>query len=136
MTCRGHYKDFFFTSGFRNVTVLNPSLEVPQETRQDFKSGGRIQYTPSLRGTAGSSTWSAGRRRRRRWPAGRGRGRTWSLRTTRGPGSNPPARGGSNKPSHRSQCSLALTTGEEETVAEADSPGEVPEEAWATTSLI
>jgi hypothetical protein len=31
MTCRGFYKDFFFTSGFRNVTVLNPGLETPQE---------------------------------------------------------------------------------------------------------
>jgi hypothetical protein len=31
MVCRGFYKDFFFTSGFRNITVLNPGLETPQE---------------------------------------------------------------------------------------------------------
>jgi len=31
MECRGFYKDFFFTSGIKNVTVLNPGLEVPSE---------------------------------------------------------------------------------------------------------
>ncbi len=31
MECRGYYKDFFFTSGFKNVSVLNPGLEVPSE---------------------------------------------------------------------------------------------------------
>ncbi len=31
MECRGYYKDFFFTNGLKNVTVLNPGLEVPSE---------------------------------------------------------------------------------------------------------
>jgi hypothetical protein len=29
--CRGYYKNFFFTSGFKNVIVLNPGIEVPCE---------------------------------------------------------------------------------------------------------
>ncbi len=111
-----------------------------RKTSRVYSYGGLIRTTHCRRGTAGSSTWSAGRRRRRRWPAGSGWGRAWSLRTTRSPGSNPLARDGSNKPSRRSQCSLASTTGEEQTVAEAvveaEGPGEVLEEAWATTSLI
>jgi hypothetical protein len=38
--CRGHYKDFFYTSGFRNVTVLNPDLELPQEDAEGFQLWG------------------------------------------------------------------------------------------------
>jgi hypothetical protein len=29
--CRSNYKNFFFTAGFRKVTVLNPGLCVPKE---------------------------------------------------------------------------------------------------------
>jgi hypothetical protein len=31
MESRGYYKDFFFTSGFKNLTVHNPGMEVPCE---------------------------------------------------------------------------------------------------------
>jgi hypothetical protein len=107
-----------------------------RKTSLVYSYGGRIRSTRCRRGTAESSTWSAGRRRRRRWPAGSGWGRAWSLKTTKSPGSSPLARDGSNKPSRRSQCSRATATGEERTVAEAvveaEGLGEVLEEAWAT----
>jgi hypothetical protein len=38
--CRGSYKDFFYTNGFRNVTVLNPGLELPQEDADGFQLWG------------------------------------------------------------------------------------------------
>jgi hypothetical protein len=40
MVCRGFYKDFFFTSGIRNVTVLNPGLETPQEDESGLQLWG------------------------------------------------------------------------------------------------
>jgi hypothetical protein len=38
--CRGFYKDFFFTSGFKNVTVLNPGMEVPCEDESGLQLWG------------------------------------------------------------------------------------------------
>jgi hypothetical protein len=49
MTCRGHYKDFFFTNGFRNVNVLNPGLEVPQEDETGLQLWGPDPVHPPLR---------------------------------------------------------------------------------------
>jgi hypothetical protein len=138
MACRWFFKDFFFTSGFRNVTVLNPGMETPQEDELGLQLWGLTQSTHCRRGTAGSSTWSAGRRRRRTGQAGSGWGRPWSPRTASGPGSNPLVRDGLNRPSHRSLCSRATGEVLEETVAEAvveaGGRGEAWAEAWATTS--
>ncbi len=44
--CRGHYKDFFYTSGFRTVTVLNPGLELPQEDAEGFQLWGPDPVPP------------------------------------------------------------------------------------------
>jgi hypothetical protein len=38
--CRGFYKDFFFTSGLKNVTVLNPGVEVPCEDESGLQLWG------------------------------------------------------------------------------------------------
>jgi hypothetical protein len=38
--CRGFYKDFFFTSGFKNVTVLNPGMEMPCEDESGLQLWG------------------------------------------------------------------------------------------------
>ncbi len=38
--CRGFYKDFFFTSGFKNVTVLNPGMEVTSEDESGLQLWG------------------------------------------------------------------------------------------------
>jgi hypothetical protein len=40
VACRGFYKDFFFTSGLRNVTLLNPGLETPQEDESGLQLWG------------------------------------------------------------------------------------------------
>jgi hypothetical protein len=40
MACRGFYKDFFFTNGFRNIIVLNPGLETPQEDESGLQLWG------------------------------------------------------------------------------------------------
>jgi hypothetical protein len=50
--CRGHYKDFFYTSGFRNVTVLNPGLELPQEDAEGFQLWGPDPVHPLSDGYA------------------------------------------------------------------------------------
>ncbi len=50
MACRGFYKDFFFTSGFRNVTVLNPGLETPQEDETGLQLWGPDPVHPLSEG--------------------------------------------------------------------------------------
>ena len=50
MECRGFYKDFFFTSGLKNVTVLNPGLEVPSEDETGLQLWGPDPVHPLLEG--------------------------------------------------------------------------------------
>jgi hypothetical protein len=56
MESRGYYKDFFFTSGFKNVTVLNPGMEVRVRTRPDYNCGDQTQCTRCRRATPGLRT--------------------------------------------------------------------------------
>ncbi len=44
--CRGHYKDFFYTSGFRNVTVLNPGSSCLRRMLKVSSCGAPIQCIP------------------------------------------------------------------------------------------
>jgi hypothetical protein len=48
--CRNNYKDFFFTSGLRNVTVLNPGAEVPQEDESGLQLWGPDPVHPPREG--------------------------------------------------------------------------------------
>ncbi len=48
--CRNNYKDFFFTSGLRNVTVLNPGAEVPQEDESGLQLWGPDPVHPLREG--------------------------------------------------------------------------------------
>jgi hypothetical protein len=48
--CRNNYKDFFFTSGLRNVTVLNPGAEVPQEDESGMQLWGPDPVHPLREG--------------------------------------------------------------------------------------
>jgi hypothetical protein len=50
--CRNFYKDFFFTSGFKNVTVLNPGLEVPSEDETGLQLWGPDPVHPLPEGYA------------------------------------------------------------------------------------
>ncbi len=50
MACRGFYKDFFFTNGFRNITVLNPGLETPQEDESGLQLWGPDPVHPLMDG--------------------------------------------------------------------------------------
>ncbi len=53
MECRGFYKDFFFTSGYKNVTVLNPGIEVPSEDETGLQLWGWTQCIRCQRATPG-----------------------------------------------------------------------------------
>jgi hypothetical protein len=79
--CRGFYKDFFFTSGFKNVTVLNPGMEVPCEDES------------CLRGMRGLLIWFAGRWRKPPTRSGR-EWRTASVQLVRSRGLRLRGRGG------------------------------------------
>jgi hypothetical protein len=48
--CRNNYKDFFFTSGLRNVTVLNPGAKVPQEDESGLELWGPDPVHPLREG--------------------------------------------------------------------------------------
>ncbi len=48
--CRNNYKDFVFTSGLWNVTVLNPGAEVPQEDESGLQLWGPDPVHPLREG--------------------------------------------------------------------------------------
>jgi hypothetical protein len=139
MTCRGYYKDFFFTSWFRNVTVLNPGLETPQEDETGLQLWGPDPVHPLSEGYGRIIDMVCREKEKKDGVSRKREGETLEPRNNKRPRFEP-AR--PSKHSYRLLCSQATATGgaQEETAAEAaveaGGHGEARAEAGATTSPI